>query len=87
MSAVTDLARETIDWMADDPTREDVADEVWAFTLATYVDGRAVTPFGYDVTETLTSDTCAWCYGELGDVPPKSTLCRDCFFGPGWGSE
>ena len=81
-SLVTDLAGETLDWMAVDCSREDVADEVWAFALATYVDGTAVTPMGYDVTDTLTSDTCAWCYGELTDEPAGSTLCRDCFFGP-----
>lgn len=81
-SLVTELAGETLDWMAVDSSREDVADEVWAYALATYVDGTAVTPRGYDVTDTLTSDTCAWCFGELGDVPEGSSLCRDCFFGP-----
>ena len=55
-SLVTELARETLDWMAIDCSREDVADEVWAFALASYVDGTAITPLGYDVTDTFTSE-------------------------------
>jgi len=52
------LAGETLDWMADAPRgeRDDVADEVFAFALASFVDGVAVTPRGYDVTETVGVD-------------------------------
>jgi len=40
------LVNETLDWMARAPigAREDVTDEVWAFALATYVDGVPITP-------------------------------------------
>lgn len=77
-----DLSSETIDWMAEDPTREDVADEVWAVSLATFVDGTPITPNGYDVSDKFGPRYCSWCYSELTDEPAGSTLCRDCFFGP-----
>lgn len=46
------LADETVDWMLERPRgeREDISDEVWAFALATFVDGTAITPQGYDET-------------------------------------
>lgn len=55
MSLLTDLAGETLDWMARAPRgdREDCSDVVYATALATYVDGTAITPLGHDVTEVL----------------------------------
>lgn len=49
-SLVYELASETMDWMAAAPMgkREDVSDKVWAYSLATFVDGVPVTPQGYD---------------------------------------
>lgn len=48
-SAVAGLASETGYWLADDEhQREDVTDKVWSFALATFVDGVAITPQGYD---------------------------------------
>lgn len=52
-SLVADLATETLDWMATDQSKPDVADEVWAFALATHVEGVPVTPRGFDVSETF----------------------------------
>lgn len=46
-----DLASETIDFLADNPTAVDPFDEVLAFTFATFVDGIPVTPRGYDESE------------------------------------
>jgi len=42
-------------WMCRVPRgqRQDVSSEVWAFTLATYVDGVPITPRGYDVSDEL----------------------------------
>ena len=44
------LAGVTLDWQAEDHSREDCFDDVLAFALATFVDGRAITPRGYDET-------------------------------------
>lgn len=50
-SLVNELASETLDWMAEDePNRPDVSDKVWAYCLATFVDGVAISPMGYDET-------------------------------------
>lgn len=58
---LNDLADETLVWTAGAPEghREDVADEVWAYALATFVDGTPVTPRGYDVSETFDSEVTA----------------------------
>lgn len=92
MSAVTAIASATIDWMADDHSREDNADEVWAFALATVVDGVAITPMGFDVsdqlTDEVTDDYCNECSRRLTNEPDGSTLCRTCFIhGPADDTE
>lgn len=58
---VGQLAAETTDWMAQRPMgeREDVADQLWAFSLATFVDGVAITPLGYDDTEQFDPEVVA----------------------------
>lgn len=54
-SFVNYLGSEVNYWMAGAPRgqREDVSSEVWAFALATYVDGIPITPRGYDVSDEL----------------------------------
>lgn len=54
-SLVYQLGSEVNAWMCGAPEgeREDLSDEVWAFALATYVDGVAITPLGYDVSDQL----------------------------------
>lgn len=90
-SLVYELAEETIDWMADDPqSREDVADEVWYFALATFIGGgrnrpTVITPRGVNVGEMYGPRFCSWCSGEISEAPPNSTICRNCFF-DGMGS-
>lgn len=81
-SIVSQLASETLDWMAEDPSREDVADEVWAFALATHVGEIAITPMGYDVTDQFSERLrCFECGRGLGEAPKGSTLCAGCFLG------
>lgn len=55
---VYQLVDETMRWMAQAPmgAREDVADEVWAFALATFVDGVPITPRGFDESERFGTD-------------------------------
>lgn len=45
------LADLVLDWLAEDHSREDCYDEVVSYALATFVDGTAITPRGYDDTE------------------------------------
>lgn len=53
-SFVSELAAETEAWYAVRPEeRRDAFRDVLAFSLATYVEGRAVTPRGYDETDRL----------------------------------
>ncbi|WP_337652662.1 hypothetical protein [Halomontanus rarus] len=60
-SFISRLADEVTEWMIEDPSREDICDEVWAFALATFVDGTAITPRGFDetgrYTQTATEQT------------------------------
>jgi len=79
-SLVDELASETIDWMADDRSKPDAAGDLWAFTLATYIDGTPITPRGFDVSAKFGSGRCIECYSYLDDEPSGSTLCRTCFF-------
>jgi hypothetical protein len=55
---VYELADETLDWMAEAPMgqREDVADEVWGFALATFVDGVPISPRGFDESDRIGGD-------------------------------
>jgi hypothetical protein len=52
---VSELACETSVWMGNAPrgARPDVCGEVWAFALATFVDGVPITPKGYDESDEL----------------------------------
>ena len=52
---VYELADETMNWVAEAPMgqREDVRREVWAFALATFVDGTPITPRGFDESEVV----------------------------------
>lgn len=88
-SFLGDLASSTLDWMADDPSRPDPGDEVFAFALATYADGTPITPRGFDVSMKFSAETvstrCTECGDRLTDEPDGSTLCRRCFFR--WGDE
>jgi hypothetical protein len=79
-SLVGQLASATIDWMAGDPSKPDPGDEVFAFALATYVDGVPITPKGFDVSEKFGPRRCIECLSTLEDEPSGSTLCRSCFF-------
>jgi hypothetical protein len=81
-SLADELASETIDWMADDRSKPDVTGEVWAFTLATYVDGTPIATRGFDVSDAFGPARCIECFEYLDREPPGSTICRDCFFGP-----
>lgn len=81
-SLVSELASETLDWMADAPAgeRDDVANEAWAFALATFVDGVAVTPLGYREDRLIDDpDRCIECGVCLETEPEGSTLCLRCF--------
>lgn len=67
-SLVGQLASETLLWMADEPRqREDVADEVWAFALSTFVDGVPITPLGYDDSGAFSSPPIATDGGTTAD--------------------
>lgn len=51
-SAIDLLTDEAVRWMAEDEhARRDPAGELWAFGLATFIDGVPITPRGYDVSE------------------------------------
>lgn len=78
-SLVGQIAGETVDWLAEDRSRDDVADEVWAFALATVVDGRPITPRGYDESRRFAS-WCVECGADLTDEPEGSTICRRCLY-------
>ena len=77
---ITALAHETLDWIAvDEPARPDVTDEVWAYSLATVVDGRAITPNGYDETPLFAFDGVVADGGlTMPDRPEPRTDCADC---------
>lgn len=55
LDIVFELTDETHNWIiaGGQPWREDVSREVLAFSLATFVDGVAISPLGFDETEQL----------------------------------
>mgnify|MGYP000061891441 CR=1 FL=1 len=78
---IDELAHETLDWMAvDEPARPDMTDEVWGYALASVVDGRAITPNGYDETPLFDFSQQAATDGGLAvpESPAPSTDCADC---------
>ncbi|MFC7077776.1 hypothetical protein [Haloarcula halophila] len=58
LSFLCGLAGEVTDWMAKAPRgeREDISGEVWAYALATFVDGTPLTPRGYVESEHFSPD-------------------------------
>lgn len=62
------LASESLGWCEEDHRRPDPFGDLLAYSLATFVDGKAVTPLGYDVSGEFADDWHALGPRQSADV-------------------